>query len=161
METNSKNFSKYMLKQFITKCSINKLLIIDDNGKILASSQKISSEIENIINSVNKMGILKFKNEFNSKNLKNLILEYIDYQIILTKLQNENYIVAINDNKSNLEFILNELSNLVGQINNVFTNKDALEKFHLDANIEKLEEYLKLMQPPKFKDIKKLIDYIS
>ncbi|MFX0133828.1 MAG: hypothetical protein ACFFDN_09295 [Candidatus Hodarchaeota archaeon] len=164
MEKNSKIILKSMLEQFMNRNSINNILIIDENGKVLVSSQKLSPEIKSILNFFIETDIIKLKNNVTAKNLEKIILEYIDYQIILAMLQNKNYILAITNNKENFPSILNELSSLIEQINDFFLKRNGLEKFHkinLDGNIKKLEEYLKLMQPPRFKNIKKLIEYIS
>ncbi|MFX1450451.1 MAG: hypothetical protein ACFFCM_06400 [Promethearchaeota archaeon] len=164
MEKNSKNILKDLLTQFTNKSSIKKILIIDKNGNILTSSQKLTSEMETILNYLNESGIFKLKTNVGDNALEKLILEYEDFQIILFIPQNEHYILAINENKKNLNSILNELNPFIAEINNFFVQKEVLGNFqhiNLDENIKKLEEYLKIMQPPKFKNIKKLIDYIS
>lgn len=166
MEEISNNVLGSFLQKFSNNTSIKNVLIIDHNGNIIASSQKVMSQVEDILNFINKVGIFKInvKNYLPIKNLKQIIFDYLDNQIILSILQTENFILTFIEDKQNLLFTLNELNSLVEKVDEFFYSKNTFEKIHLvnlDENIKKLENYLDLMQPPKFKDIKKLIEYIS
>ncbi|MHA1301461.1 MAG: hypothetical protein ACTSO9_18725 [Candidatus Helarchaeota archaeon] len=132
----------------------------------MISSNKFTPENEEMIGLFKDLGV--FERKFNKisviKELKQIVLDCLDHQIILSILQSDNFILTIAEQKQDLALILNELKNLVKKVDEFFYSKNVLEKYHLlnlDENIKKLEKYLEIMQPPTFKDIKKLIEYIS
>ncbi len=166
MEKISINGLQNFLRKFKQKFVIKANFLIDEFGKIIASSKDEVEGDEDINDLIKKMVILKkdFKNEIHTKNLNQIILDFSDFQVILSILQNENFILTIKEKEQDLSLILNELKNLTKKINEFYYDRTFLENFHLiklDENIKKLERYLDIMQPPKFKDIKKLIEYLS
>ena len=154
------------LKKFHQKTNVKNLALIDPSGNIMLSISDFTPEQNKILNFFANMKVFDSEFEKNeiSKNIKQIILDFSDNNVILSVLESKNYILTISDKNLKLGLVLNELKTLITSIDEFFYDKNVLDKYHLanlDENIKKLEKYLEIMQPPKFKDIAKLIEYIS
>ncbi len=166
MVDKSKNVLSNLIENFSTKISIKNILIIDQNGMVLVSLEKTTSENMFILDFLKGKGIISkdFESSSVSKNLNQIIFDYMDYKIIFSILKTENYILTLIDSKQDLSSILNKLNKLTEKVEEFFYSKIKSDKYHLkglNEKIKKLEEYLDIIQPPKFGNIKKLIEYIS
>ncbi|MHA1379451.1 MAG: hypothetical protein ACTSRG_13840 [Candidatus Helarchaeota archaeon] len=166
MEKISKSILETFLKNFMKNNPIKNILILEQNGKMLISAQNLSKSNDELIGIFKNNGFLEneFKKNCTSKNLKQIIFDYLNDFVILSLLETEGYIITFINQKTDLFQLLNNLKTLIKKVEEFLNSKNTIEKFSiikLDEDIKKLESYLEIMQPPTFRDIKKLIEYIS
>ncbi|NHI91430.1 MAG: hypothetical protein EAX96_02935 [Candidatus Lokiarchaeota archaeon] len=160
-----------VLEKFITKfvraTQVSEVIIIDAANRILYNSftryEGSHFELQNYITNLIKKDQEFCKSMKKKQQIEDIILNYKSEELRVHITDNKTILILHNlDKDVDLKTMTDELLDLSQKIDGIVLSQEVFlgkEIIDLDSDIEKLEEYEKVLMPPTL-DIKKLFKFI-